>query len=70
MLLALVDERSALAIDDAAIARIEGSRYADLLRAYTELLTPESLFPADDEGGLITAMQVLAYEHFESEVDV
>lgn len=65
MVLALVDERQPLRISDDAASRREGERYAALLGTYTDLLTPASVFPDDDEGGVITAMQVLAYRHFD-----
>jgi len=65
MVLALVDEREgALHIADDSPARVEGEQYADLLARYSGLLTPTEVFDEGDEGGLITAMQVLAYEHF------
>lgn len=67
MVLALVDERRPITIAQDALSRAEGGRYAELLEAYTELLTPTSVFAEDDEGGVITAMQVLAYHHFEPE---
>jgi hypothetical protein len=67
MVLALVDERGTLEVAEGAASRGEGARYADLLGAYTELLTPPDVFAEDDEGGVITAMQVLAYRHFEPE---
>ena len=66
MVLALVDERPGrtLAIAPDAEARTEGAAYADLLADYTRILTPPTVLDEGDEGGLITAMQVLAYEHF------
>ena len=66
MVLALVDERPGrtLAIAEDAAARAEGAPYADLLADYTRILTPPTVLDEGDEGGLITAMQVLAYEHF------
>lgn len=67
MVLALVDERGTFEVAEHADSRVEGARYAELLAAYTELLTPPEAFSEDDEGGVITAMQVLAYRHFESE---
>jgi hypothetical protein len=67
MVLALVDERRPLRIAEDAVSRAEGAVYADLLAAYTELLTPSSVFAEDDEGGVITAMQVVAYRHFDQQ---
>lgn len=67
MVLALVDERGTFQVAEDAASRAEGARYAGLLGAYTDLLTPSSVFREDDEGGLITALQVLAYRHFEPE---
>jgi hypothetical protein len=66
MVLALVDERPGrtLAIAPDAESRAEGGAYADLLADYSRILTPPSVLDEGDEGGLITAMQVLAYEHF------
>ncbi|MFN8193738.1 MAG: hypothetical protein U0R80_05560 [Nocardioidaceae bacterium] len=69
MVLALVDERRPISIASDASSRREGARYAELLASYTELLCPAEVFPEDDEGGVITAMQVLAYEHFLPEDD-
>lgn len=66
MVLALVDERGdSFAVAEGAGSRAEGARYAELLADYTELLTPPDVFREDDEGGVITAMQVLAYRHFD-----
>lgn len=67
MVLALVDERKPLQIADSAVSRAEGTVYAELLAAYTELITPASVFAEDDEGGVIAAMQVLAYRHFDQQ---
>lgn len=65
MVLALVDERSgSMGIAEDATSRTEGAAYADLLARYTDALTPPVVFDEGDEGGLITAMQVVAYEHF------
>ena len=66
MVLALVDERPgrSLEIAEDAAARGEGERYAELLADYTRILTPPPIFEEGDETGLVTAMQVLAYEHF------
>ena len=65
MVLALVDERGALPASASETTRAEGERYADLLGQYAEILVPQPVFRPDDEGGLITALQVLAYAHFE-----
>lgn len=66
MILVLADERGgrAVAADDST--RQEGAGYADLLEAYAEVLTPASAFRPDDEGALITVLQVLAYASFVS----
>jgi hypothetical protein len=65
MVLTLVDERGELPTSTDELSLGDGRFYADLLGQYAALLVPEPVFRADDEGGLITAMQVLAYEHFE-----
>jgi len=64
MVLALVDERGTLPPARDEQSRADGARYADLLGRYTDALVPPPQFRPDDEGGLITAMQVLAYAHF------
>jgi hypothetical protein len=69
MVLALVDERGSLPVSDDTQSRADGHRYAELLTAYTEALVPSTQFRPEDEGGLITAMQVLAYAHFNPEED-
>lgn len=62
MVLTLADERGTLvnATDDDR--RVEGGVFADVLERYSAALTPWAR--DDDEGALITAMQVLAYTHF------
>lgn len=64
MVLALVDERGTMP-QGTDQSRTEGTQYADLLGVYAELVVPAPAFRATDEGGLITAMQILAYAHFD-----
>jgi hypothetical protein len=65
MVLAMVDERGPTAARSDDHSSDEGERYADLLGQYAELLVPEPVFRHEDEGALITALQVLAHRHFE-----
>lgn len=62
MVLGLADERRAIPAptDSAQIA--EGNRFADVFDRYSAALVPWAR--DDDEGAVITAMQVLAYTHF------
>jgi hypothetical protein len=69
MVLAMVDERGPTAARSDAQARDEGERFADLLGQYAGLLVPEPVFRHDDEGAVITALQVLAHRHFEPGAD-
>jgi hypothetical protein len=69
MIVALADERHPTATSGDDRTRYDGRRYGDLLGTYAELLTPSSVFRPDDEGALITVLQVLAYAHFPSPSD-
>ncbi len=64
MVLALVDERHETVPSSNDRTRADGTTLADLLGAYADILVPPPIFRPDDEGALITAMQVLAYAHF------
>jgi hypothetical protein len=66
MVVVLADERGETVVCADERARNEGAAYADLLEAYAEVLTPNTVFRPDDEGALITVLQVLAYAHFQS----
>ena len=66
MILELSDERDGAVVATGDAARKEGAAYADLLEAYAQVLTPASAFRPDDEGALITVLQVLAYASFTS----
>jgi hypothetical protein len=65
MVLAIVDERQPTVESRNQQTRADGQVYADLLGAYAEALVPSEAFRPTDEGGLITAMQVLAFSHFD-----
>lgn len=65
MVLALVDERRPTTPSADERARADGAAYADLLGSYAEILVPDGVFRPTDEGGLITALQVLAFAHFD-----
>jgi hypothetical protein len=70
MVVVLADERGAATAAGADESRrSEGAGYADLLEVYAEVLTPGTAFRPDDEGALITVLQVLAYAHFPSPGD-
>jgi hypothetical protein len=62
MVLGIIDERGPVppAADAAQLA--EGAAFADVFDRYTAALVPFAR--DDDEGAVITAMQVLAYTHF------
>jgi len=62
MVLGLADERRALPVNTDAAQLAEGQRFAAVLDHYTDALVPFAR--DDDEGAVITAMQVLAYTHF------
>jgi hypothetical protein len=64
MLLALVDERRPRD-DQASTATAQGDHYADLLGGYADVLVPRQVLRHEDEAAVITALQVLAYEHFD-----
>jgi len=63
MVLGLVDERGAIPRSTDASALAEGAAYRDRLERYHRELVPFAR--EGDEGALITAMQVVAYAHFE-----
>lgn len=62
MVLGLADERRALPANPDAAQRAEGGRYADVFDRYSAALVPFAR--DDDEGAVITAMQVVGYTHF------
>lgn len=62
MVLGFADERRAIPVNSNAAQRAEGVAFADVFDRYSAALVP---FARDeDEGAVITAMQVLAYTHF------
>lgn len=63
MILALVDERGENTESTDPQTRADGAAYADLLSRYAGLLTPTTAFRPDDEGSLITILQVVAFAH-------
>lgn len=62
MVLGLADERGPIAANRDAAQRDEGAAFAEVLDRYRAALVPFAR--PDDEGAVITAMQVLAYTHF------
>lgn len=62
MVLGLADERGPIPAAPSETQRAEGAAYLAVLDRYREALVPFAR--ADDEGAVITAMQVLAYTHF------
>jgi hypothetical protein len=62
MVLGLADERGPIPIAGSAAQRAEGEAFLSVLDRYREALVPFAR--VDDEGAVITAMQVLAYTHF------
>lgn len=62
MVLGLADERGAIAAAASESQRAEGAAFLAVLDRYREALVPFAR--VDDEGAVITAMQVLAYTHF------
>lgn len=62
MVLGLADERRPLPANTDAAQLAEGAAFAAVLDRYAEALVPFAR--RDDEGAVITAMQVLAYTHF------
>jgi len=62
MVLGFADERRTIPENADEAQRAEGRRFADVFDRYSAALVP---FARDeDEGAVITAMQVLAYTHF------
>jgi hypothetical protein len=68
MVLALADESRPVADRAGNRTDPEGAEYADLLGAYADLLVPSDILRHDDEAAVITALQVLAYGHFDPAV--
>ena len=62
MVLGLADERGRIPANTDAAQLAEGRIYADTFERYAQQLVPFAR--QDDEGGVITAMQVLAVTHF------
>lgn len=62
MVLGFIDERREIPASTDAAQLAEGNAFADVFDRYTDALVP---FARDeDEGAVITAMQVVAYTHF------
>ena len=62
MVLGFVDERGPIPAATDAAQLVEGAAFGDVFDRYSEALVPWAR--DEDEGAVITAMQVLAYEHF------
>lgn len=62
MVLGLADERGPIPVAGSDAQRAEGTAFLAVLDRYREALVPFAR--VDDEGAVITAMQVLAYTHF------
>lgn len=62
MVLGIADERGPIAVAADAAQLAEGTAFADVFDRYAEALVPFAR--DDDEGAVITAMQVVAYTHF------
>lgn len=62
MVLGFVDERRSIPVNTDPAQRAEGQAFLDVFDAYSAALVPWAR--DDDEGAVITAMQVLAYTHF------
>lgn len=62
MVLGIADERAAIPVAPSPAQRAEGEAYAAVFDRYAEALVPWAR--PDDEGAVITAMQVVAYTHF------
>jgi len=62
MVLGLADERGPIPVAGTPAQRAEGDAFLAVLDRYREALVPWAR--NDDEGAVITAMQVLAYTHF------
>lgn len=62
MVLGLADERGAIPVAACASQRAEGAALLAVFDRYREALVPWAR--PDDEGAVITTMQVLAFTHF------
>lgn len=62
MVLGLADERGQIPVAGTPAQRAEGAAFADVFDRYAEALVPFAR--PDDEGAVITAMQVVGYTHF------
>jgi len=62
MVLGLADERGPIPVAASDAQRAEGTAFLAVLDQYREALVPFAR--VDDEGAVITTMQVLAYTHF------
>ncbi|BDZ54457.1 hypothetical protein [Agromyces marinus] len=62
MVIGLADERGAVPTAGSEAQLAEGRAYADVFERYSAALVPWAR--NDDEGAVITAMQVVAYTHF------
>jgi hypothetical protein len=62
MVLGFVDERREIPVNSDAAQLAEGGAFADVFDRYSAALVPWAR--DDDEGAVITAMQVVAYTHF------
>ena len=62
MVLGFVDERGPIADASSGAQLAEGAAFCDVFDRYAEALVPWAR--DDDEGAVITAMQVLAFTHF------
>lgn len=62
MVLGFVDETREIPVNTDAAQLAEGAAFGDVFDHYSAALVPWAR--ADDEGAVITAMQVLAYTHF------
>jgi hypothetical protein len=62
MVLGLADERGPIPTATAAAQLAEGAAFLDVFDRYSAALVPWAR--DDDEGAVITAMQVLAFTHF------
>ena len=62
MVLGLADERGPIPVAGSDAQRAEGTAFLAVLDRYRDALVPFAR--VDDEGAVITAMQVLAYTHF------
>lgn len=62
MVLGLADERRPIPVAPTDAQRLEGGTFAEVLDRYAAALVPFAR--PDDEGAVITAMQVLGFTHF------